>query len=514
MHRFERVLQVAARRSAARGIDVRALCCVIAKQNAQTRELEAAVRARFPKSLVVTVTPTSGLLSDPSDLARHGRFDVLIDMARGRRFRRRLKQVVPLVRAGGIVVAARPDEPDGFDDVDRGVPQSIKPIVGHVETRAKLLILSVHHNSVVKLLEPRADEFLRIAGPVRGRTLTTVPGLEWEAKGSVGGNDDRINALPRTFTSSPLSLREYNKVSCHLQSALIQQNVALPEAFRRQYQGRTTNHQLADLGPDAALAPEPPDQSLSGTYFHLDNEWRGQFGHNLLEQISRTWGWTAACEAYPEVRALLSQRGHTQVAMWELELLEAAGIDRSRVQIVDAPVVVERLLTASPAYAIPDRIHPQLAETYDKVGYNLGQKSSNSTRTKRVFFSRRTSRRRACQNASEVEATFHEAGFSIIYPEDIPLFDQVQLIRGADLIGGFAGSGIYHIGLTGGPKKIIVIGSSSYTAVVEPTLAALLGHELYVVTCDPVDDSGFNADFRFDFNRDGKYLQRLLGTAP
>ncbi len=155
-----------------------------------------------------------------------------------------------------------------------------------------------------------------------------------------------------------------------------------------------------------------------------------------------------------------------------------------------------------------------LAGVYDGVGAALQRRAPAADRPSRVFFSRRTSRRRSCTNAGAVEELFAEHGFEVLYPEDHPLAEQVALVRAAEVVGGFTGSGLYHLGLAGGPKRVVAIGSSSYGAVVEPCLAALVGHRLHQVWCDPVDDSGFHADFTFDFERDGEGLGAVLADRP
>ena len=43
--------------------------------------------------------------------------------------------------------------------------------------------------------------------------------------------------------------------------------------------------------------------SLEGTYFHLDNEIRGFFGHALTEQVSRLWAWDQAIGCIPASRS-------------------------------------------------------------------------------------------------------------------------------------------------------------------------------------------------------------------
>lgn len=55
----------------------------------------------------------------------------------------------------------------------------------------------------------------------------------------------------------------------------------------------------------------------------------------------------------------------------------------------------------------------------------------------KLFVSRkRTHAKRSCRNADEVEAIATCLGFTVVYPEDHPLPEQVQMLRQADVVAG------------------------------------------------------------------------------
>lgn len=483
-------------------------------------DLRDGLRATWPEAVVAELDlDAEGRLPPPALLAAHGRFDVVVDASRSSAVHR-LRVLLPRVRRGGCLVLRRPA--GGGARLERVLtgadrPEVVERLAGPVTVLPRWIVVVVAHDAATKLDDRTVGAYLDARGPAGGAVLATVPAQPWTTRGRVTGSDpDRAAALRTSYDGAALQLRAYDDAVLHRQSAVLHGSVALPDSFRRQHLSRSTNHDLVDAGPHAVVAPPVPQRRLVGTHLLLDNEWRGQFGHNLLEQVSKTWAWPVALEADPDVRVLVSERPHTRVASWELDLLEAAGVPRERVVVVDEPVVVERLLTATSAYALPDRVHPVLADVYGRTGEALAARAEpGRSRPARVFFNRRTSRRRSCRNAPEVEALFAEHGFAVLYPEDLPLAEQVALVRSADVVGGFTGSGLYHLGLVGRPTRVVAVGSAAYDAVVEPCLAALLGHDLDLTWCravaaDGSDGAGFQDDFVLDHDHEGKHLREVL----
>ena len=165
----------------------------------------------------------------------------------------------------------------------------------------------------------------------------------------------------------------------------------------------------------------------------------------------------------------------------------------------------------------PAYVHPELRATYDAIGAALEARAGRDDRPARVFFTRRPGKR-SCRNAAEVEAAFVAAGYAVVHPEDHPLADQVAMVRAAESVGGFAGSGMFHIGFSGGPRHVVLVASEAYPCHNEYLMSALLGHRLDIVLCRPdvprVDGAftreSFHSDYTYDVERDGAFLDRAL----
>ena len=192
-----------------------------------------------------------------------------------------------------------------------------------------------------------------------------------------------------------------------------------------------------------------------------------------------------ALERHPDLRALVFTKPGTGLATWELDLLAAGGVDADRVVVAHEPTAVDTLVGSSPLFGMPAYVHPTIATTYAEVGTRLaGRATAEGPSPRRLFCSRRPGKR-SCHNATEVESLFAAHGFTVVFPEDHPLADQVRMVREADVVAGFAGSGMFQIAFAGGPKHVILVGSESYTASNEYLISSVVGHRLDLVLCRP-----------------------------
>ena len=171
---------------------------------------------------------------------------------------------------------------------------------------------------------------------------------------------------------------------------------------------------------------------------------RGHFGHLLTEQVSRLWAWPEAKALVPDLKLLLGTNQRAEVQPYEYAVYAAAGVPHEDVVMLREPARVERVLSATPMLSNPEYVHPRIAETWRRVGDNLAATAAGGPRPGRVFCSRRL-KKRSCTNTGEVEDLFRAEGFEVIYPEDMPLGDQIETLRSADVVAGFAGSGLFNL---------------------------------------------------------------------
>lgn len=477
-------------------------------------------------------------LDDPDELhlrlAELGQPDLLVDVAGAPGLRRRFEVAFPHLRVGGVaLLRSRPGSPfrtyvEGLAR-DRAAPPP-PDARGRDRDRAALvrsLAALDQHGDVTRAVQATAtlakvpdavhDRFLA-ARPGAGRVLLTLDGATWTSRAQVRVTSaPPLNPLPSTLSSPPLSLREHDEVVTLGHAAGHGDGFVLPTSYRRPDNPRPKSLVLPDLAPYVAGRPEPvPDRRLAGAWFLLDAPVPLHFGHAMTEQLGRLWGWEAALERYPDLRGLLHLPAGAVLPAWLGDLLSAAGVPADRVEVVHEPVRVERLVSTSPSYVIGGRLHPVAAETWSRVGAALDAAATTTESHPRIFHTRGHGKR-ACRNQAEVEALAEDAGFVVLRPEERSLPDQVRLVRRAEVVAGFAGSGLFHTALAARPQRLVVIGSAAYPSHNEYAFAALLGHRLDLVVCRPdvprgrfFDERTFHSDYAVDLDQEGRLLRRWL----
>jgi len=429
-------------------------------------------------------------------LAAKGPYDAVVDLVpRGGAWR--VGRLLPHLRPGGVWVRRTGADQDSVEVIT--ARDDAAAIVGDAEA-ADLLALD----------------------PGRGTVLEVLPGATWAVRGRLRTSGPMpANPTPGEYAAPPMFLRDYRDVVCLPRQVVVGRNVVLPESFTTVEEHRQRNVALDKLSPDFARSPLPAGDPapLPGRWFHLDNHLGWHFGHALTEQVSHLWGWRRVHAEDPSVRALVFADSG-ELTPWQRDLFAAGGVPPDSVHVATAPVRVERLVGCTPMFSRPAYAHPALLETYDQISAALSARAGQGPWPRKVFFGRRGPKR-ACVNAAELEAELTAAGFEVVFPEDLPLADQVEMVRRAEVVAGYAGSAMFHVALAGRPTHVVLVVSESYPAHNEYLMSMLLGHRLDVVVCEPlvprVDGAftreSFHSDFTYRPDREGVFLRAVLAGA-
>jgi capsular polysaccharide biosynthesis protein len=195
------------------------------------------------------------------------------------------------------------------------------------------------------------------------------------------------------------------------------------------------------------------------------------FGHVLIEFLSRLW-WINSLADLSDRRLLLHP--YLGVMGTPLELPSALrsllnlvrpdaptrylrtpwvraftsmlGLRAGQVSIVpNKGARIEQVQVASPAISVNGAAHRAFPRIYRLLADRIcGDMRADG---RRVYLSRsrlRWDKRRAV-NETELEALLAQHGFEIVYPEQIPLADQVRLMRQADVVAGCGGSAMHMV---------------------------------------------------------------------
>ena len=379
-----------------------------------------------------------------------------------------------------------------------------------------LVVVNGQGDALPKLRELELDALVSRRPDLPVRVLRVIEAESFASRCTFREVGSKLGPRPPTEYEAPaVPLREYRDALVLPGQIVGADRFLTPDTFRHHLQKRLRNRHLDEQAARfARLRDGTPDPvPLAGSYYHLDNEERGHYGHLMTEGLSRLWGWEESKAADPDLKVLLGTNRRREVQPYEFTIYAAAGIAADDIVLIDEPVRVERLVTPAPLLSNPMFVHPAIRETWRRVGDRLEGDATGGPRPARFFCSRRLSKR-SCRNTAEVEDMFREAGFEIVFPEDHSLGDQVAMFRSADVIAGFAGSGLFNLCFVDEPVRVITLRSESYTAHNEHLMAALLGHTIDSVVSVPDKPGHFQSPFTFDLEHEGRDLAKILAGLP
>lgn len=324
-----------------------------------------------------------------------------------------------------------------------------------------------------------------------------------------------------SFAVPARTLRRYYEVTCFPRQLARLGDYWLPDTFRHFAHQRLTHRKLERATPDFQRLPQEPRRTrrLDGEYFYVDTELPGHFGHVTTEVLARFWGWRRALAENPELRLLASHYVDTpaRVPSFQREMLAAFGIDQERVDLVSAgeAVQVERLVAATPQFENPYVVDGDVVETWAELSERLPH-GPPAVESDRIFVSRRPSGKRDCLDAPEIERYFADQGFTVVFPEDLPYWQQVRTFEQARVIAGFGGSGMFSM-MFAPQARVILLASNAYTAQNEYLFAAANGNEIHYFWGDSLVPRGerwsmeaFSSNFTFDLAAHRGDLDKLL----
>ncbi len=399
-----------------------------------------------------------------------------------------------------------------------------RDIIASVSSDGPAVLVSKSGRHYLSLREELTTPVLRRSyGTSWGAELMVRPPEKFRSKAKVTANVQAPSEqFPDELHVPALYLREYVEVVCAPRQLVVRGRFVLPATFHHPSVPRPQN--MSFPGSSKYFIEIDADRGevplLAGTYFHLDSEYPGHFGHVFTEDIAKLWGWDIAKRRHPELRLLLSSHEESacRPAPFEVEALGAYGIPESDIVCIDHPVRVQCLVTASPQYHNGSVVYVsvRLSDTWARL--RQGLRSGTGKRLERIFVAR-PGVQRSCVNGSRLEATFARHGFDIVRPELLPLAEQAELFATAPVIAGYAGSGMFNMFYSERPGTRIVIASESYGARNEYLISAVKGDDFHYFSCpsrppaDPLSEiAPMHHDFEFDFDRDGDALEELLAS--
>jgi capsular polysaccharide biosynthesis protein len=400
--------------------------------------------------------------------------------------------------------------------------------VGAVAFSRDAVAVTKRLDHFVKLRDVELNRILPAREPeLQLAVLETRPGGEFASRARVTSHGIPADeTMPSVIRYPGVTTRHYSgRIALGGASLMYAGHTILPDSYRWHLTDHPANPHLKAESRRFARVPSEyrPRRTLPGDFYQLESTYPHHFGHVMTEVLSRLWGWEAAKREIPDLKAIFQLKSQSRRDPGlERTLFTAYGIKESDLVWVNEPVWVESVVAATPMWhnAPPHYVHPDMTETWDRLGTGLASEIGRSPH-ERIFVSRGSgAKHRECRNVAEVEDFFRARGFEVVYPELLSLPEQVALFRDARVIAGFGGSAMFNVMFAKSVETVIVLNHEAYIARNEHLFTCLTGGDVHYfwsrADVDQPEDGfsfeAFTAPWDFDFERNGEELARVLAA--
>jgi hypothetical protein len=170
------------------------------------------------------------------------------------------------------------------------------------------------------------------------------------------------------------------------------------------------------------LAPIAEDVIYLGPLFN-------HYGRVLLETLARAWYVNEPDAGNQRVIVSTANAAQHDLAPWLAPLLHAFGVPAERLFLTPRLSRFRRITVPEPLFEQLHAAHRQMVEPFHRVAGAGGSEAPISEQP--VYLSRRglSSRNRPVIGEAEVEEILRANGVRIVYPETLPLADQVRIFN-------------------------------------------------------------------------------------
>ena len=247
-------------------------------------------------------------------------------------------------------------------------------------------------------------------------------------------------------------------------TVITRDGTVLEESVREAVVYGMPNHGLVAIEPGRVYRPpEAPVRHVPGRTLMIGRLFFQNFGHWLVEGLGQA--------------ALLRDRfgpDAIQVVVCEQpfsgmrdivhETLSAC-FSGSRFEILERPHTetwsFEELHYCTPVYEPPLIKVPQaVSAASDAMIEKVGLSPDSPKDARRIYISRRKVRHRRLLNEQELEPLCAKFGFETVFPEDMPIGEQVRLFRSSSIVMGVKGAALTNVMFCHPGSRLIVLSPS------------------------------------------------------
>lgn len=176
-----------------------------------------------------------------------------------------------------------------------------------------------------------------------------------------------------------------------------------------------------------------------------------QFGHFLLEHMNRAY--VAMDKKYKRAKfVLVNNKDVNPVPNYMFELLELLGVRRENILILNETTQFRRVYVPDQGFNIPVYSSVAFGKMYDAIAKNVKMPRE---KYEKIYVSRTAMQTRRTYGEGVVQKIFEKNGYKIIWPEKLPLTQQIGLVKNARVLAGCAGTAL-HLALFMKPGGTVV----------------------------------------------------------
>ena len=204
----------------------------------------------------------------------------------------------------------------------------------------------------------------------------------------------------------------------------------------------------SQLIPPAGTVVNPPCFNYSAVY--LGYLGIPSFGHYLLEHWNRAYAFLD--EKYRNAKFVLVDDGQTDaVPDFVTGLARLLGMPAENLIILNKSAKFENVYVPEQGFRMYEYSSKEFGEIYAKTAENVkGSKSFD-----KIYVSRAALKSRKTYGEEKVQSIFEKNGYHIVYPEQLPLEEQIALMKNCKSLAGCAGTAL-HLALFMPPGGSVV----------------------------------------------------------
>lgn len=220
---------------------------------------------------------------------------------------------------------------------------------------------------------------------------------------------------------------------------------------------------------------------IDGSHYY-GGLWMQNFGHFLIETLPTLWAHDGATPT------LFHKLG--SVDRFKLELLELSGVSNAPVFVEEA-TRVERLIVPSRPFVLNRACSQAAVRLWDRTAQAA---TGDADGTRRVWLSRSKAEAEQRQVSRtlgyrELDDEFRELGFEVIFPETLPVREQIEVARTSAILAGFEGSALHLSAFAHPGTKILMLGSERRPEGnrAQPIIDRAIGNSTVLVPFGPLE---------------------------